>query len=178
MPTLMASAMMKARLAKVAPPPAPPPAAQYAADEPAKQPPPKPAPPTPAIVQSPPPITAEAAARRRARYERQEALFRQLRGIAPALFATMPPPPMAIGIHRTIVERLGLDQKDARSVGRLLRRHVQRPSYQRGLIAEGAVRLDLDGNPAGEVTPEERAQAAATYEQLRAKTKTMRDAGN
>ena len=53
----------------------------------------------------------------------------------------------------------------------------QRPSYQRGLIAEGAVRLDLDGNPAGEVTPEERVQAAATYEQPRAKTKTMRDAG-
>src|SRR4051812_9559110 len=96
MPTLMASAMMEARLAKVASPPAPPPAAQYAADEPAKHSPPKPAPPTPAIVQSPPPITAEAAARRRARYERQEELFRQLRRHPPALFATNPPAPTAI----------------------------------------------------------------------------------
>jgi sRNA-binding protein len=45
--------------------------------------------------------------------------------------------------------------------------------YQKALAAEGAVRLGLDGMPAGEVTPEQRAMAEKKLARLKAK-KTMR----
>jgi sRNA-binding protein len=44
-------------------------------------------------------------------------------------------------------------------------------AYQRTLMVAGAVRLDLDGNPAGEVTEEERAWARIKFEHLKAKLK-------
>jgi sRNA-binding protein len=41
----------------------------------------------------------------------------------------------------------------------LLGQHVARYPYQRALSREGAVRLDLDGNPVGAVTEEQRERA-------------------
>jgi hypothetical protein len=168
MPTLTASPAMKARLTKTAPP-LPRPATQLT-----KLPaPPKPARPAvmpPAAVEEDP----EAETRRRARYQRQNALFLRLRELSPALFATTPPPPMAIGVSAAIAARLELDADGLRDLGYVMKHHVYRPSYQKALAAEGAVRLDLDGRPAGLVTQDERAKAAKTLERLKAKLKARR----
>jgi sRNA-binding protein len=97
-----------------------------------------------------------------------------LREIAPALFATMPPPPLAIGTYDVLVERLGLDAAGARDLAHLMSHHVERPGYQKGLAAEGAVRLDLEDLPAGEVTETQRQMAVKKLERLKAKLKAAK----
>jgi sRNA-binding protein len=69
-----------------------------------------------------------------------------------------------------------LGAEGARDLGWILSQHVQRYMYQKRLATEGAVRLDLDGKPAGEVTPEQRERTTKTLERLKAKVKA-RDAG-
>jgi hypothetical protein len=176
MATLTASPAMKARLVKAAPAP-PHQAAQHAADKSPKPPPAVQQ--KPAIVQPPALEDPEVRAQRTARLERQNVLWARLRALSPALFATIPPPPMAIGVYDELVRILELDAEGARDLGHILRTHVVRLVYQRALAAEGAVRLDLEGRPAGEVTHEQRAGAALQFEHLKAKrkakTKAARD---
>lgn len=165
--TLKASPAMLARLGK--------PLAQHVVDKPPDKPPlvqPKPAAPKlasasneAAKINTPP----DPAAARRARRERRNALFLKLsREIAPALFATRPPPPMAIGIHAAIVERHELGAEAAGDLGWIISQHVNRVAYQRALAVGGAVRLDLDGKPAGLVTEEQRALAVKKLTRLKA----------
>ena len=100
--TLKASPAMVARLGKAA--------AQHAADKPAEPPPlaqqkpalAQPKPTSNEVAKINPPLDPEAAALRRARRERQNALFLKLREISPALFVAKPPP-LAIGINAAIV---------------------------------------------------------------------------
>jgi sRNA-binding protein len=92
-----------------------------------------------------------------------------LRELSPALFAAIPPPPMAIGIHDVIVERLGLDPEGQADLRAVIAGHVHRIAYQKALAAEGAVRLDIDGMPADEVTEEQRQIATKKLERLKAK---------
>jgi hypothetical protein len=182
MPTLTATSAMKARLATPVPTPSRP-AVQHAADKSVKKPP---------IAQqktatlqtsarsagktasdetakSNTPLDPELAARRKERNEARNALFLKLREVSPVLFAAIPPPPMAIGIHDVIVERLGLDPEGKTDLRVVLGHHVHRIVYQKQLAAEGAVRLDVDGMPAGEVTPDQREHAIERLAQMKAK---------
>jgi hypothetical protein len=115
----------------------------------------------------------ELAARRKERNERRNALFMRLREIAPTLFVTIPPPPMAIGVYDVIVARLGLDAEAAHDLRVMLGHHTHRVAYQKRLAA-GAVRLDLDGMPAGEVTEEQRQIAAKKLDRLKAKAEAAK----
>jgi sRNA-binding protein len=90
------------------------------------------------------------------------------------VFAAIPPPPMAIGIYDVLVERLGLDVEGNADLRAVIAAHVHRIAYQKRLTAEGAVRLDLDGMPAGAVTEEQRLIAAQKIERLKAKAKARK----
>ena len=66
--------------------------------------------------------------------------------------------PLKIGIHKDLVAR-GIDRRPAR-VG--LSRYCGQIGYHHVLV-EGATRIDLDGQPAGIVTPQEARFAAKNY---------------
>lgn len=63
------------------------------------------------------------------------------------------PKPLAIGIHRVLLERH--QELDFSGLKRALTLHTGRFSYQKALTKPGAMRFDLDGQPAGEVTEEQ-----------------------
>lgn len=65
--------------------------------------------------------------------------------------------PLAIGIHKTILERL--PELTKVQVSKALRIHTTSTRYLKAM-AKAEQRLDLDGNPAGEVTAEQREAAA------------------
>lgn len=65
--------------------------------------------------------------------------------------------PLAIGIHKGIAERLPELTKDQIKVA--MRWHTASMTYLKALATE-TTRFDLDGNPAGTVTPEQQQQAA------------------
>jgi hypothetical protein len=180
--TLTATTAMKARLATAAPTASQPPV-QHAADKAAKKPPlvtcgtcggpwhgddsdcPKPASDEAAKINTPAQLDPELVARRKERDERQNALFLKLRAISPALFTAIPPPPMAIGMHNQILERLGCDVKDLRAV---LSRWSRSPRYLKAL-ASGVMRVNLDGSEAGKPTRTERDRAVERLAELKAK---------
>ena len=108
-------------------------------------------------------------ARRRTRRERSNALYLTMRQTWPALFGTGAAVPLAVGVHDVLVERLGLDVEGGRDLRSILCLHVGRYAYHKALIAEGAVRRDLEGNPVGELTAEQRAFAEKKIERLKSK---------
>ena len=83
---------------------------------------------------------------------RVEAAQSLLRERYPDLFGN-DPKPLKIGIHLELLER----HPDLDFVGlkRALTLHTGRFSYQKALTKPGAMRFDLDGQPAGEVTEEQ-----------------------
>ena len=67
--------------------------------------------------------------------------------------------PLAIGIHKMLMERLpDLDKGQVRTA---LHHHTATTRYLKG-IQDGIPRLDLDGNAAGAVTAEQQTQAVET----------------
>jgi ProP effector len=70
--------------------------------------------------------------------------------------------PLAIGIHKAIREKLPELTRD--QVGKALRIHTASTRYLKAL-AKAEQRFDLDGNPAGEVTEEQRKQAAGVMKE-------------
>jgi len=64
--------------------------------------------------------------------------------------------PLKVGIFEEIVERLGLGAEDQAALRFVLHHHVNGYLYQKAVVADDAVRLDLDRQPAGAVTPEQR----------------------
>lgn len=67
--------------------------------------------------------------------------------------------PLAIGIHKAIREKLpDIDQGNLRNA---LKIHTASTRYLKAL-KQGETRFDLDGAPAGSVTPEQRQQAIDT----------------
>ena len=67
--------------------------------------------------------------------------------------------PLAIGIHKTLLERFpDLDKGQVRTA---MHFHTGTTRYLKALV-EGAPRLDLDGNASGVVTAEQQAVAVAT----------------
>ena len=159
---------MKARIEKVAPPPKP--SAQHAVHKlpgklPIAQPKPAPAQKATAVEEDP-----AILAYHRARTDRRNALFLKLRQLSPALFARKEAPaPMMVGIFDAIVARLGLDAADRVVLRLVLAEHVACYPYQRALSREGAMRLDLNGNPVDAVTEEQRERAQRAVDKVRAK---------
>jgi ProP effector len=113
-------------------------------------------------------VDSEILAERRARTERINALVMKLRRLSPTLFAGSLPVPMALGIDTVIVAALNLDGGGQADLRFVLHRHVNGYLYQRAL-RDAAVRLDLDGQPAGEVTEEQRAMAAKRIAKVQAR---------
>ena len=75
--------------------------------------------------------------------------------------------PLAIGIREAIQAELGCDE---RTLGLAMRYWCSRPEYQMAL-RRGGTRFALDGSPAGEVTAEQMAAAAAQLTMQRKRTK-------
>jgi hypothetical protein len=143
-------------------------------------PPPKPKPPKveakspkPAAKQAPPATPAavdpEAAAAKAARNAEREAALRRVEALLrerwPAVFC-VPRPPLALGIHRQILEGAGADIDEA-ELGRFLRWWTLRWDYL-DAVAHGEPRRNLDGSPAEVPTPDQQCSAAiAVYGQAR-----------
>lgn len=70
--------------------------------------------------------------------------------------------PLAIGIHKSLKAR-PTELGDA-EVRHALKIHTASTKYLKA-IANGDKRFDLDGNPAGEITPEQRQQALDTLKE-------------
>jgi ProP effector len=70
--------------------------------------------------------------------------------------------PLAIGIHKAIKQRL--PDLDAAQLRIALKSHTASTRYLKAL-SNGDKRFDLDGNPAGEITPEQRQQALDTIKE-------------
>ena len=106
----------------------------------------------------------------RVRVEQAQTLLRER---YPALFAAADPKPLAIGIHRVLLERH--PELDLSGLKRALTLHTGRFSYQK-LLKAGAVRFDLDGQPVGEVTEEQAEIARQRLAELKAALKAKKPA--
>jgi sRNA-binding protein len=85
----------------------------------------------------------------------------------PALFGAGVAKPIKLRIQADINRRApGVFTKKALSV--FLQRHTTRTAYLRALVAEGATRIDLDGQPVGEIAAEHRDAAGVELERRRA----------
>lgn len=67
--------------------------------------------------------------------------------------------PLALGIHKVIIERM--PEVDTAQLRLAMRLHTASTRYLKALLATRE-RFDLDGNPAGEVTDEQREVANTT----------------
>jgi ProP effector len=86
-----------------------------------------------------------------------------------ALEKYLPHRPLKVGIHPDILARCPALTR--RELGPSLRAYTRRIIYLQGLVA-GAVRVDLDGNPAGEVSAADAEHAAATLAEILAARET------
>lgn len=85
----------------------------------------------------------------------------------PALFGAGVAKPIKLRIQADINRRApGVFTKKALSV--FLQRHTTRTAYLRALVAEGATRIDLDGQSVGEIATEHRDAAGVELERRRA----------
>lgn len=83
-------------------------------------------------------------------------LLAALQAVAPELWNPEAPVPLAVGIHKQlhhIAEQVDMSRK---SVRKFLSRWTSSTRYQQALIEPGAVRFNLDGSSAGEVSEEHR----------------------
>lgn len=85
--------------------------------------------------------------------------------------------PLAVGIHKVIKERL--PDIDAAQLKTALKMHTGSTRYLKALT-HAEKRFDLDGAPAGEITPEQRKQARDTlrerYEKIAERKKAEQEA--
>lgn len=85
----------------------------------------------------------------------------------PALFGSGVIKPIKLRIQADIHQRApGVFTKKALSI--FLQRHTTATAYLRALVAEGATRTDLDGQPVGEIAAEHRDAAGVELERRRA----------
>ena len=107
----------------------------------------------------------------RVRVEQAQTLLRER---YPALFAAADPKPLKIGIHHDLLERH--PELDLPGLKRALTLYTSRFSYQKALTKLGAIRMDLDGNPAGEVTEEQAEIARQRLAELKSVRKAKESA--
>jgi ProP effector len=91
-----------------------------------------------------------------------EALLAVIRQRFPETFFIHKPKPLKIGIYNDLLALGVLDQKGLRA---FLGAYCKLGRYLAALVP-GAQRVDLDGNPTGEVTPEEAEIAAKALSAL------------
>ncbi len=85
----------------------------------------------------------------------------------PALFGAGVVKPIKLRIQADINQRApGVFTK--KSISAFLHRHTTSTAYLRALVAEGATRIDLDGQPVGEIAAEHRDAAGMELERRRA----------
>jgi len=72
----------------------------------------------------------------------------------PKVFTNDAPPPLKVGIHADLLTRHPALDPD--TLRRALKRYCERRAYQVALARKGACRVDLDGQPAGEVLEDQR----------------------
>jgi sRNA-binding protein len=89
---------------------------------------------------------------------RQLVLLAVIRKRFPATFFIHKPKPLKIGMHTDLLALGVLDEKGVRA---FLGAYCKLGRYLAALVP-GAQRVDLDGNPTGEVTPEEADSGVAT----------------
>ena len=94
---------------------------------------------------------------RNKRRQQADELSQQLVSVCPVFRDCRP---LAIGIHKQIRAALS-PAPSLRTVRAAMRLHTRAPEYLRALAARGSQRHHLDGSPAGEVSGEHRAIAAA-----------------
>ena len=99
-------------------------------------------------------VTTEEKAERRAAVREVETLLRER---WPVVFC-VPRVPLAIGIHKQVLEAAGGDINPV-ALGRFMRWWVRCPDYL-DAVAHGEVRRNLDGSPAGEPDEPQRREAA------------------
>ncbi|MEO8060875.1 MAG: ProQ/FinO family protein [Burkholderiales bacterium] len=98
----------------------------------------------------------------------------RLAELFPALFATSAPQPLKLRIQADIQQRApGIFTKKSLSI--FLHRHTTATAYLRA-VANAPQRIDLDGQPAGEIAEEHRQAAVAELERRRALHDARRDA--
>jgi ProP effector len=94
----------------------------------------------------------------------------------PALFGEGVIKPIKLRIHADIHQRApGVFAKKTLSI--FLQRHTTGTAYLKALMAEGATRIDLDGQPAGDVAAEHREAAGVELERRRALVEARKQAG-
>jgi ProP effector len=94
----------------------------------------------------------------------------------PALFGVGVIKPIKLRIQADIHQRApGVFTKKALSI--FLQRHTTGTAYLRALVAEGATRIDLDGQPVGEIAAEHRDAAGVELERRRAIVEAKKHAG-
>ena len=94
----------------------------------------------------------------------------------PALFGAGVIKPIKLRIQADIHQRApGVFTKKALSI--FLQRHTTGTAYLRALVAAGATRIDLDGQPVGEITAEHRDAAGVELERRRAIVEAKKHAG-
>jgi ProP effector len=94
----------------------------------------------------------------------------------PALFGAGVIKPIKLRIQADIHQRApGVFTRKALSV--FLQRHTTATAYLRALVAEGATRTDLDGQPAGDIAAEHRDAARVELDRRRAIVDAKRQAG-
>lgn len=81
--------------------------------------------------------------------------------------------PLKVGIHHDIRTLVG-DELDRKLLTAALRLYTGNPFYLRALIEPGAVRVDLSGNPVGEVSPEDQQQARERFAMVMARISRRR----
>ena len=101
----------------------------------------------------------EAAPTAESRGAQTQALQSWLIEQYPATFNPDAPLPLKIGVHVDLLARH--PDLDPAILRQALKRHCERRAYQIALAREGAVRVDLDGQPAGEVLEDQRRFAKA-----------------
>ena len=85
----------------------------------------------------------------------------------PSTFSPDTPTALKIGVHLDLLARN--PDLDPATLKRALKRYCERRRYQLALARDGAARLDLDGQPAGEVAEDQRRFAKAKLTAWKAK---------
>src|SRR3990167_2953127 len=94
----------------------------------------------------------------------------------PALFGAGVIQPIKLRIQTDIHQRAP-DVFTKKALSIFLQRHTTGTAYLRALVAEGATRIDLDGQPVGEVAAEHRDAAGVELERRRAIVEAKKHAG-
>lgn len=97
------------------------------------------------------------------------AFFRDLQARQPTLWDPSRPLPLAVGMHRQLFPIGEARQLSRSDVRRFLQKWTSSRSYLAALAEPEARRFNLDGSPAGQVSPRDRERAERRLERFRSR---------